>query len=203
MGDIISSGKSDPIILQEEFSKLIGKVNNEFKKRIKSPLTITLGDEFQGVIDDLNTSIEIIVSIEEQKWELDYPIYLRYSLGFGEISTPLNQKIAHGMLGPGLTEVREALTDLKKDNERIVLLGKIDQSETISIVLSLFLEKHGEWAWKDKEIISGYLKGKNYNQVAGILHRDSSSMWRKFKSLGFDSYEKRKRLIKLMTENDH
>jgi hypothetical protein len=203
MGDIISSGKSDPIKLLKEFSLLIEEVNDEFKNETKSPLTITLGDEFQGVITDLNTSLEIIVRIEEKKWELNHPLSLRYSLGFGEISTQINPKIAHGMLGMGLTTVREALNELKKEDDRIVLVGKIDKKETIRLVVSLFLDKQNQWNWKDKAIISGYLQGKDYKQVAHILEKDSSSIWRKFKSLGFKSYEKHKMLIKLLAKDEY
>lgn len=203
MGDIVGSSESDSITLQKEFSRLIGKINQEFKDQLKSPLTITLGDEFQGVVADLQTSVQIIVRIEEEKWELNYPILIRYSLGLGEISTPINSEIAFGMLGKGLAEVRNSLTKLKEKEERIVLTGKIPDKEKLGLSLELLLEKQQEWKWKDREVISGYFKGKDYKEVAETMKKDKSLIWKRFKSLDFDSYEKRRRLLKLIAQNEN
>ncbi|WP_268033637.1 SatD family protein [Algoriphagus sp. PAP.12] len=202
MGDIVGSSESDSISLQKEFSKLIGKINLEYKDQLKSPLTITLGDEFQGIVEDLKKSIQIIVRIEEEKWKLEYPILIRYSLGFGEISTPINSEIAFGMLGQGLSEVRNSLTELKVKEERIVLTGDIHDKEKVSLSLGLLLEKQEDWKWKDHEVISGYFQGKDYKRVAEELDKDKSLIWRRFKSLGFVSYEKRKRLLEIIVKNE-
>lgn len=203
MGDIVGSSESESITLQREFSKLIGEINLEFKDLLKSPLTITLGDEFQGIVVDLKTSIEIIVRIEEEKWKLEYPILIRYSLGFGEISTPINSEIAFGMLGKGLAEVRNSLTELKEEEERIVLTGDINDKEKLTLGLDLLLEKQEEWKWKDREVISGYFQGKDYKKVAEDMDKDKSLIWRRFKSLGFVSYEKRKRLLDLIIKDEN
>lgn len=203
MGDIVGSSQSDNISLQKEFSKLIGKINQEFQNKLKSPLTITLGDEFQGVVVDLKTSIEMIVNIEENKWEMEYPILIRYSLGLGEISTPINSEIAFGMLGEGLTKVRNSLIELKDKDTRIVLTGDFPNKEQISLSLDLLLEKQEEWRWKDRDVISGYIMGKDYKKIAEEIGKDNSTVWRKFKSLEFASYEKRKRLLEIIVENEN
>lgn len=203
MGDIVGSSDSDSISLQKEFSRLIERINKEFKSQLDSPLTITLGDEFQGVVADLQTSAQIIVKIEEEKWEMDYPILLRYSLGLGEISTPINSEIAFGMLGEGLADVRNSLIELKDKGERIVLTGGIPDKEKLSLSLDLLLEKQEEWRWKDREVISGYFKNKDYKATADDMKKDKSLIWRRFKSLNFDSYEKRKRLLMLIIGNEN
>lgn len=202
MGDIVGSSDSNLISLQKEFSKLIERINKEFQTQLKSPLTITLGDEFQGVIADFQTSVQVIIKIEEEKWELDYPILIRYSLGLGEISTPLNNEIAFGMLGEGLANVRNSLTKLKDKDQRIILTGDFPHKEKLSLSLDLLLEKQEEWRWKDREVISGYFMNKDYKEVAEDLKKDKSLIWRRFKSLGFLSYEKRKRLLMILIENE-
>ncbi|MFC3414734.1 SatD family protein [Algoriphagus hitonicola] len=201
MGDIIDSSKQDAVLLQQEFAKLIDQINHDFAEDLLSPLTITLGDEFQSVVKSLRASVEILIKLEEQKWNLNCPVNLRYSLGYGEISTPINSQIAYGMIGSGLMEVRESLIDLKEEADRVVILGEVPREEEMKLALDLFLEMHQNWKWKDRDIISGYFLTKDYKQVAKTMKKDVSLIWRRFKSLGFKSYQKRKRLVKLICEN--
>lgn len=202
MGDIIDSSKEDAVLLQQEFAKLIDQINQDFADDLLSPLTITLGDEFQCVVKNLKALVEILIKLEEQKWSLNCPVNLRYSLGYGEISTPINSEIAYGMIGSGLMKVRESLTELKEEEDRVVIIGEVLRREELKLALDLFLELQQSWKWKDRAIISGYFLTKDYKQVAKTMEKDVSLIWRRFKSLAFKSYQKRKRLVKLISEDD-
>jgi hypothetical protein len=68
--------------------------------------------------------------------------------------------------------------------------------------MNLFLEKQEEWKWKDREIIKGYFQLGDYKKVATTMDKDVSLIWRRFKSLGFKSYEKRKELVNLLYATD-
>ncbi|SDD23123.1 SatD family (SatD) [Algoriphagus faecimaris] len=201
MGDIIDSRKENAVLLQQEFAKLIDQINQDFADDLLSPLTITLGDEFQCVVKNLKALVEILIKLEEQKWSLNCPVNLRYSLGYGEISTPINSEIAYGMIGSGLMKVRESLTELKEEEDRVVIIGEVLRREELKLALDLFLELQQSWKWKDRAIISGYFLTKDYKQVAKTMEKDVSLIWRRFKSLAFKSYQKRKRLVKLISED--
>ncbi|WP_084454416.1 SatD family protein [Algoriphagus terrigena] len=198
MGDIVGSSDADQFILQQNFAKLVKKVNEDYPSSFESPLTITLGDEFQGIVRSEKDAAEVVIALEEYRWDLEIEILIRYSLGLGEISTPINPQIAYGMLGPGLSEVREALTEMKEGEDRMMISGELDTKMQMKLAMNIFLEKQEEWKWKDREIISGYFHYRDYKKVAEVMGKDVSLIWRRFKSLGFESYLKRKKLVRLI-----
>ena len=65
MADIIASSEKNQIELMNNFKELVNEINKTFKDEILSPLTITLGDEFQCVLKDLKSSTDIILQLEE------------------------------------------------------------------------------------------------------------------------------------------
>lgn len=198
MGDIVGSSDADQLILQQNFAKLVKKVNEDYPSSFESPLTITLGDEFQGIVQSAKDAAEVVIALEEYRWDLEIEILIRYSLGLGEISTPINPQIAYGMLGPGLSEVREALTEMKEEEDRMMISGELNTKLQMKLAMNIFLEKQEEWKWKDREIISGYFHHQDYKKVAEVMGKDVSLIWRRFKSLGFESYLKRKKLVRLI-----
>lgn len=112
MGDIVRSETSlPPDELHRRFNRVIEAANAEFRDRLRSPLTITLGDEFQGLLDDLAPGLELL------RWLrlalLDEGIGCRFVLGRVEIRTPVNAERAWNMMGPGLARARETLDDKK------------------------------------------------------------------------------------------
>jgi len=198
MGDVVKSSEADQVALQRNFAELIRRVNTSYKEVLASPLTITLGDEFQGIVKSAEDVAFVIVALEEYRWELDMPILIRYSVTLGEIDTEINPVIAYGMLGPGLSEAREALVEMKSEEDRVVLKGDFPKKRQMALSLNLLLELQEQWKWKDRDIIKGYFKFKDYKKVAKELDKDVSLMWRRFKSLDFSSYRKRKKLVNLI-----
>ena len=85
MGDVISSSEKDSMSLIDAFQTEVKRINDNlhYKKLIKSPLTITLGDEFQGVIKSLKASLSIIFALDLEFLQYDFD--LRYALHYGEI----------------------------------------------------------------------------------------------------------------------
>lgn len=81
---------------------------------ILSPLTVSLGDEFQGVIKDMTSCFRIVFSLEEFIVEHSLSLKLRYVVNFGDIDTQISDRVAYGMLGKGLSDARELLNSLKQ-----------------------------------------------------------------------------------------
>src|SRR5690606_29564913 len=198
MGDVVKSSDADQLALQKNFAELVRMVNESFKEVLASPLTITLGDEFQGIVRSSEDAAAVLIALEEYRWQLEIPILIRYSVTLGEIDTEINPLIAYGMLGTGLMEAREALELMKSEEDRLVMNGDFPKKCQMALSLNLLLELQAQWKWKDKEIIAGYFKHKDYKKVAKDLDKDVSLMWRRFKSLDFTSYQKRKKLVNLI-----
>lgn len=197
MADIVDSRKADQVLLINEFRSVVRSINNKWEASIISPLTITLGDEFQGVIKDMKSCYQLIFDMEEYIIANSLEIKLRYLVNYGSIDTPINKGIAYEMLGDGLTYAREQLNKLKSGANRFKIFSDKDDQST-AIINDLFL-LYGSYvdSWKQNEypIITEFLKGKDYKTVANDLSMNKSSTWRRHKNLHIEEYNTTKGLI--------
>ncbi len=196
MADIIKSSIRQGDTLMEDFKVLVADTNKAYKKHILSPLTITLGDEFQGVAKGAGEAMELILALEEKiiKDQLDFK--LRYVLNYGEIDTPLNKKNAHEMLGKGLTVARKQLNAMKKSKERFwVNLKDKKQNSLLGKALLIYQSFVDDWTVKQQKIAAVFLTESDYKTVAKTLDKDISSTWRREKSLKIKEYFALKELI--------
>lgn len=202
MADIIESGDQPQAILMQQFEHLVGDVNKAFGEVILSPLTITLGDEFQGVPADLKTAADLIIYLEEQIIHLHYAFQLRYVLNYGDIDTPINKHIAYGMLGKGLTEARNKLNELKNRKHRFdISLKNQNQQQILSEAFKIFENIRERWSVeKDYELVSNFLKFEDYKAVALAMKKNRSLIWKREKSLDLESYRAVKHIIQLTAQ---
>jgi small nuclear ribonucleoprotein (snRNP)-like protein len=201
MADIIKSRYQDQARLSDSFSNLVKNINHERKRIILSPLTITLGDEFQAVFNKLSDAAEVIIALEEKKILTDSRFSLRYVIVEGTIDTPINKKIAYGMMGEGLTNARKILGELKeKDHHYNVVLKDMDKGRVLTQAFTIFDEIKSEWKWgKDIPYAASFIKEDDYKKVSEELGKDRAQMWRKRKSLKIDQYIAIKSVIKYLT----
>ncbi|MDR6759906.1 hypothetical protein J2Y38_000085 [Flavobacterium sp. 2755] len=198
MADIIHSGRKDSKKLMEEFKELVLTINSKNKENLISPLTITLGDEFQGLINTMENGIKTIFNLEETILSNEYDFKLRYVLLFGEIETDINTKVAYEMLGNGLTEARKTLNNLKnKDSRFWIYLGsnekiKEDYLNKIFLIYQNFIDS---WKEKDLKIVNEFLSYDDYKIVAKNVNIDQSNAWRRKKSLNIVEYKDIKKII--------
>jgi len=196
MADIVESSKMQADQLMTDFKKVVESTNEKHKKSILSPLTITLGDEFQGVITGTEAALQIIFNLEEELLKLTVPFKMRYVLVEGRIDTPLNKKNAHGMLGPGLTEARSILTSMKSGKNRFaVKLKDTRTSEKIMLALHVLQGISDQWTPPQKKIAHSFLQLGDYKKVASKLKKDASAIWRRKNSLLIDEYNDLRTLI--------
>lgn len=197
MADMISSQKMPQPVTQNEFKHIVSEINSKYRKNILSPLTITLGDEFQSVIKDVNTAIKIIIEIEEYLVFRNSSIFLRYVVHEGEIDTEINTENAHGMVGNGLTQTRKLLSYSKKTKERFLIA--IDDNDTIYKkyralfnLYNMFIEL---WGRKEGELIEWFLNLDDYKLVAEKVNKNRSLIWKRKKSLQIEPYKSLKKLF--------
>ncbi|MEP1032395.1 SatD family protein [Ekhidna sp.] len=186
MADIVSSHEKDGKALMSDFQVLVQWTNKIYGDSIESPLTITLGDEFQGIVSSASKGLDIILAMEEYILEEEFDFKLRYVLNEGEVETPINKDKAYEMLGPGLTEARKMLNEMKKENGRFLL--SIEASDQINKMMKITQHFIDGWHPKDRSTVSGFLQGHDYKAMAKIESKDESTLWRRRKSLAIDEY---------------
>jgi hypothetical protein len=79
-------------------------VNGE-NMHLISPYTITLGDEFQAVLKNARHLFGDIITI----LYVIYPTKIRFSIGIGDIQTPVNPNQAIGMDGTAFYNARTGI----------------------------------------------------------------------------------------------
>ncbi|RNC85212.1 MAG: hypothetical protein ED557_00080 [Balneola sp.] len=196
MGDVTGSSTKDAEALKADLKTLVDKANSLFKNSIFSPLTITLGDEFQGVTDSLSTAINIIFSMEELRLQQSLDFNLHYVYQYGEIDTEINPDIAHEMLGAGLTEARKMLTSKKRDRKRFQFyLDEPIHSEQLTRIFEVLDSIIESWKKEDFPLILDMINNEN-NQEVGELHQKTrTQIWKRRKTLMIKEYSLLKSFI--------
>jgi hypothetical protein len=203
MADIINSRKKNEYVLMQEFKHIVNKINFESALSVLSPLTITLGDEFQCIVMNLQESIKIIFNIEEAIVHNKADFKLRFALHYGEINTPINHNIAYEMLGPGLSKTRNLLMNLKKskNNSRFYFdVNGANFDKALNDAFFIYQSFIDNWDFKDYALISKFLDINDYKIVASQMKKDKSLMWKREKSLKITEYKTIKELINLILE---
>ncbi|WP_296615780.1 SatD family protein [Sphingomonas sp.] len=110
MGDLVRSESNAAIgELHHHFNDAVDRQNDERAPVVASPLTITLGDEFQGL---LVSFLEAASAMRAMRLDLlAKGIECRFVVGAVSLRTPLNDKRAWNMMGPGLGAARAKLND--------------------------------------------------------------------------------------------
>jgi hypothetical protein len=189
MADVVHSGEHNGSQLMDSFKEIVNSVNSAYESEILSPLTITWGDEFQGVISSLEVGISIIIHLEEEMIHQGADYKLRYVLLYGEIETSINTTVAYEMLGSGLTDARKKIERLKsQNNERILISIPSDLRIPLNKSLLIYTRLIDGWKYSDFPLISAFIKAIGYKAVAENLGKDRSLMWRRSKSLRMDDY---------------
>ncbi|MBP6576355.1 MAG: hypothetical protein KA796_05380 [Chryseobacterium sp.] len=197
MCDVLNSREKNQKNLIEDFRNCTTYINNKYKKNILSPLTITLGDEFQGVIKNLSNSIKIIVELEEFIIKNNFPMKLRYVLYFGEIETEINSNIAYEMLGNGLTDSRRIINNMKEKDSRFYIDTKEESKNSIlNNGFNIFQNIVDKWKIeKDYEIIYSLIEFKDYKIVSEKLNKNRSLVWKRERNLNISSYTSAKEIL--------
>lgn len=97
IGDIIASKTiSNRSEVQNHLKRILDQVNEEYKSNIASRFSITLGDEFQGLLHSAAHLFELLDTIQFQL----YPTKIRFGIGVGDMNTEIIQETSMGSDGP-------------------------------------------------------------------------------------------------------
>lgn len=168
IGDLVQSKKLDSSSrkqVQNCLKSVFQRINNS-SNSIVSPYTITLGDEFQVVYQ---TADQIFNHLWMISTEI-HPVFARFSISLGEISTEINREQALGMDGPAFHRAREQV-EMMKENNRLLAITT-DQENFNRLVNSTFriLETNlNTWKKNRFSILYQHQQGRDVKQIAHDL----------------------------------
>ena len=167
IGDVVSSQTiTNRNSFQKQLKEVLDHVNRDHKE-ILSPYTITLGDEFQAVYKNAHRLFLDILTILSQI----FPQKLRFSIGIGEIVTPINRKQAIGMDGPAFYYARKGITNLKETTFLLDFTAD-DIPNSNFITNSLYLLSHliNNWTKNRLKILVAIMKGLTVKEIKELLN---------------------------------
>lgn len=199
IGDIVKSREvEDRRELQHKLEAILDEVNDDYADFIAAKFTVTLGDEFQGLLVNPEKLFEIIDYIKIKI----RPIKLRLGIGIGNMSTDIKE-IAIGSDGPAYHVARDAINNVKESNikysqaERDMLVYGIsinpniyEKFELINALLSTcyFIEK--KWSDKQIEIIEYLMNGDySHRELATVYQISQPSITRRIENSGYYTYK--------------
>ena len=160
IGDIKDSKQlKDRKTVQELLKATLERINHQYSKDISARFTITLGDEFQGLLCEGEHLLDIIDEIQKGL----YPVEIRFGIGVGPITTEINSEIAIGADGPAFYHARSAIEDLKQQEQKyktqsskiriVIEEDKNFTAEMINSIFSLLTVIQNNWTKRQREII--------------------------------------------------
>lgn len=140
-GDLIKSREIEQRHkVQAKLVKILDKVNKNFRNVIVVKFTVTLGDEFQGLINSLAESYKIITFITK----LIHPVEISFGVGEGGISTSIENTTSK-MDGECFFRSREALEEAKKISQSVVYNTQTDVDLMINAIIRLIDAIRNDW----------------------------------------------------------
>lgn len=151
-----------------------------------SPPTITLGDEFQTVYRAADALFLHIWRIQAAL----HPLFLRFGIGWGTLSTAINTEQAIGMDGPAFHRARSALEHLK-ENKGLFRIEGSDGDDRVSLLInrSLDLVTHEMRGWRQRRfaILCRLKAGEKYTEIADGLGISRSAFYKNVSAGALDT----------------
>lgn len=196
IGDLVASKQlKDRKAAQEKLSSILDDINIKYNEDIASKFMITLGDEFQGLLQNGNHTFEIVEKIGREM----YPIKIRFGLGVGKITTSIDPELPLGADGPAYYNARKMIDELKameKKKGEPKLTMKIDIGENAEIselINAIFLQNtvlKEKWTDRQREIINVYLNlDGTQSEVAKYLGINQSTVQKALSNANFYTYQ--------------
>lgn len=183
IGDIVQSKEiKNRGLLQRKFYAALEKINKQFASQIVSKFTVTLGDEFQGVLKDLSSGYAVVNVIQE----MFFPVKLRFGVGRGRIATRL-RKEAMGMDGPAFHFAREAVEEAREKKREIIYhTGFKEKDAAINALLfaiSVFREGRTQ---RQFQAVSAYRKYRTQKKASRAMGIDRTTLTKMLKAAKWD-----------------
>ncbi|QOX63241.1 hypothetical protein FRZ06_07720 [Anoxybacterium hadale] len=198
IGDIVASKKlKDRSEIQKKLNGVLSEINDSYADRISARFMITLGDEFQGLLADGESVIDIIQRIQIRM----YPVKLRIGIGIGKIETEINHLIPYGADGSAYHHARRMIEQLKntenknKSYDADIMIaadgGNSDLVILLNTILSLCTAIRQRWTERQREVAYDcFLNGDNQTAAAQRLKISQPAVQKLLSKADYYTYKK-------------
>lgn len=189
MGDLVSSEDTASVeTLHACFNAAVQSANDAHRRQIVSPLTITLGDEFQGLCATLEGGLRVVRDLRAQL--LTAGLGCRFVVGAVLLETPVNPARAWNMMGPGLAASRQRLADKRDANAyRFELRGEPELQALMEAVGAGLTEIEDGWTARQREVVLA-LRAESAAPLAERLGMSPQTLYKIRRAGRFDLYER-------------
>ena len=181
--------------LQKQLEKTLQTMNELFGEFIASNFTLTLGDEFQGLLKVDAPVFQMIDTLRS----LLTPTQLRFGIGLGEIVTDIDPLQSIGADGPDYWNARAAINLVHQKNDYgntqiYFSCGKEKQDFFVNALIASGEAIRSGWRGSQEEILLDLLKrcvySENFSQqdLAQSLEINPSALSKRLKSSSIRVY---------------
>jgi len=188
IGDVVGSrrlGASARDDLQGQIRRSLEEINERFSSSVAAKFLITIGDEFQGLLQDSAVLPELIRALE-----MGLPnTVLRLGIGRGAIHTG-PAEYAIGMDGPAWHAAREALTQARA-GRRLggVFMGFGESEDRILNGFARVLHHiRSRLTEKQRELLEALLENGTQSRIAARTGVTKQAVSKQAASAGLDAY---------------
>lgn len=177
IADIVDSRSvEERRVFQRELKTFLRRISDESPAVYLSPLTITLGDEFQAVYTDFSIVLSDLLRI----LEFLAPRKLRIALAYDELTTDINPEAALEMDGPAFHRARNCMETLKKRQTTSILVDGLgnDRQPLIIGALTFLANAVNDWKSVTLRIACGLQKGEPVQTIAEELEKSPRAVYK-------------------------
>lgn len=151
--------------LQIKILTTLHEANTKFENDIAVPFTITMGDEWQGLLNSIASSYQIIDFFRQSLTKIS----VSYGIGAGQVETSFMQRTSE-MDGEAFRRSREALNAAKKSKSEIIFdTNNKPIDALVNSICQLLYVVRSKWTERQKEKITLYKHFRNERKVAEEL----------------------------------
>lgn len=143
-------------------------INKTYQGHIVSNFTITIGNEFQGLLDTPEQLFEMIDTITLTMKTVGVDICI--GIGLGKMTTKINKEMSIGADGPAYWQARAALDHLHKEND--YGMNKVAFSfdghpdvKLINTTISLGEYMKFKWTQSQLDLLAGIIEMGTYTET--------------------------------------
>lgn len=181
--------------LQKQLEETLQKMNGLFADYLASRFTLTLGDEFQALLE---VDAPVFQIIDTLRLELN-PTQLRFGIGLGEIVTAIDPLQSVGADGPAYWNARAAINLVHQKNDYgntqiYFSSGKENQDFFVNALIASGEAIRSSWRESQEEILLNLLKRSVYSEtfsqqeLAQALAINPSALSKRLKSSSIRVY---------------
>lgn len=175
IGDLVGSRETPDRQAVQDRLRAALKECNANRTAIASPYTITLGDEFQAVLQNGERAFNDAVRIQA----VVHPTLVRFSIALGELSTKVNPHQAIGMDGPAFHQARAGIEDMRQSNTLFRLQGLPENlSDVVAPSLNLVSHEFSKWQSRRFSILAALQRREPIADIARYLSVSEQAVYK-------------------------